>query len=64
MQERVRKTSETSDRDAEQSEKSTALAKRGEDIKTAIDDLLDEIDEALEETAEEFVQNYVQRGGE
>ena len=40
------------------------LAKRGEKLTAAMDDLLDEIDEALEKNAEEFVASYVQRGGE
>jgi ubiquitin-like protein Pup len=30
----------------------------------AIDDLLDEIDGIVEENAQEFVQGYVQKGGE
>ena len=29
-----------------------------------IDDLLDEIDGVLEENAEEFVNNYIQKGGQ
>jgi len=29
-----------------------------------IDDLLDEIDEILEENASEFVNNFIQKGGE
>ena len=29
-----------------------------------IDDILDEIDDVLEENAEEFVQGYVQNGGQ
>ena len=29
-----------------------------------IDDILDAIDEVLEENAEEFVQGYIQRGGQ
>jgi ubiquitin-like protein Pup len=40
------------------------LAKKGEELKGEMDDLLDEIDNVLEENAEEFVKNYVQRGGE
>ena len=40
------------------------LAKKGEDLKEEMDQLIDEIDEVLEENAEEFVKNYVQRGGE
>ena len=37
---------------------------RGEKLRAALDDLIDEIDETLEENAEEFVNNYVQKGGE
>lgn len=41
---------------------------RGEEERAAladeIDDLLDDIDEVLEENAQEFVQAYVQKGGE
>jgi len=29
-----------------------------------VDDLLAEIDEVLEENAQEFVQNYIQKGGQ
>ncbi len=37
---------------------------QGERLKSEIDDLLDEIDEVLESNAEEFVNSYVQKGGE
>ncbi len=37
---------------------------QGEKIKSELDDLLDEIDEVLETNAEEFVESYVQKGGE
>ncbi|HEY7677843.1 MAG TPA: ubiquitin-like protein Pup [Candidatus Methylomirabilis sp.] len=37
---------------------------RGEKVRAALDALIDEIDEALEENAEEFVNSYVQKGGE
>jgi len=40
------------------------MAKKGEELKGEMDNLIDEIDEVLEENAEEFVKNYVQRGGE
>ena len=40
------------------------LAKKGEDLKEEMDNLVDEIDAVLEENAEEFVKNYVQRGGQ
>ena len=42
----------------------SATEERGEKLRAAMDDLIDEIDEALQENAEEFVNNYVQRGGE
>jgi ubiquitin-like protein Pup len=41
-----------------------AVIEKGEEIKEDLDRLLDEIDEILEEDSEEFVENYVQRGGE
>lgn len=41
---------------------------RGEDERKAlaqeIDDILDDIDEVLEQNAQEFLNNYVQKGGE
>jgi len=40
------------------------LPKKGERIKEELDTLLDELDDLLEENAEEFVQSYVQRGGQ
>ena len=40
------------------------LSKKGEEIKTDMDDLMEEIDAVLEENAEAFVKAYVQRGGE
>lgn len=40
------------------------MQERGEKLRAALDDLIDEIDETLEENAEEFVNNYVQKGGE
>ena len=42
----------------------TVVAKKGEQLKGELDELLDEIDSVLEENAEEFVRNYVQKGGE
>ena len=38
--------------------------KSAQDLKDDIDKLLDEIDEILEEDSEEFIENYIQRGGE
>jgi ubiquitin-like protein Pup len=40
------------------------MSAKGEAITKAADDLMDEIDEVLEQNAAEFVQNYVQRGGQ
>lgn len=38
--------------------------KSDEALKEELDAMLDEIDSVLEENAEQFVQNYVQKGGE
>lgn len=46
------------------SPKTDEMAKKGEELKADMDDLLDEIDGVLEENAEEFVKAFVQRGGE
>lgn len=35
-----------------------------EEIQEGFDDILDEIDEVLEQNAQEFVNNYVQKGGQ
>jgi ubiquitin-like protein Pup len=37
---------------------------KGEKLKGEMDEILDEIDSVLEENAEEFVNSYVQKGGE
>lgn len=52
------------DDSSEKGEGSQKTAKKGEELKAEMDDLIDEIDEVLEQNAEEFVKNYVQRGGE
>ncbi|MCY3925202.1 MAG: ubiquitin-like protein Pup [bacterium] len=36
----------------------------GDRLKAELDDLLDEIDEVLETNAEEFVNSYIQKGGQ
>ena len=41
-----------------------ARTREHEDLKHELDDLLDDIDAVLEENAEEFVQAFVQRGGQ
>lgn len=40
------------------------LVEEAKEIKEDIDKILDEIDEILEEDSEDFVENYIQRGGE
>jgi len=45
-------------------EQNRNVSPEGEEIKEDLDRLLDEIDEILEEDSEEFVENYIQRGGE
>ncbi len=40
------------------------LAKKGQELKEDMDALLYVMDDVLYENAEEFVNNYVQRGGE
>jgi len=37
---------------------------KAEALKSDMDDILDEIDSVLEENAQEFVDQYVQKGGE
>lgn len=38
--------------------------REAEEVQAELDDVLDEIDAVLMENAEEFVDNYVQKGGE
>ena len=50
--------------DTEDIEPDAKIAEQGEEIKGDLDQLLDEIDDILEEDSEEFVENYIQRGGQ
>ncbi len=50
--------------DVEDIQPDAELAEQGEEITEDLDQILDEIDEILEEDSEEFVDNYIQRGGE
>ena len=61
-QERIQK--QRTERTREDSVDVTVTAKKGEQLKGELDELLDEIDSVLEENAEEFVRNYVQKGGQ
>lgn len=40
------------------------VVKKGKEIVEGIDELVDKIDDILEENAEEFVNKYIQKGGE
>ena len=61
-QERIQK--QRTERTREESDDVSVVAKKGEQLKGELDDLLDEIDSVLEENAEEFVRNYVQKCGQ
>lgn len=65
MADRIRKTTPQT---APQAEPATAdmdvSSASGQRLKAELDDLLDEIDEVLETNAEDFVNNYVQKGGQ
>ena len=37
---------------------------KGRDLKEKLDELVDQLDDILEENAEQFLENFVQRGGE
>ena len=67
-QTRARTTSERSHEDTqERTEKPSTDEERVAKLKAETDELLDEIDEALGENAtfaQEFVNSYVQKGGE
>ncbi|MDA1190838.1 MAG: ubiquitin-like protein Pup [Candidatus Poribacteria bacterium] len=51
-------------KDSAEQEVNRDVVEEGAALKDDIDSLLDEIDELLEEDSEEFVENYIQRGGE
>ncbi len=65
MSEQVRRdtSTRTSASDTEASNK-TALQEKGRKLGKELDGLIDEIDGLLEENAAEFVDNYIQRGGQ
>ena len=67
MAERVQITTKSHERAVERSDetlKSVGQAAIGNQVIKDIDEILDEIDEVLTETAEEFVNSYVQKGGQ
>jgi len=52
------------DRTVDEVETTALPPAASEDLKHELDEILDEIDDLLEENAEEFVNAYVQKGGE
>jgi ubiquitin-like protein Pup len=60
--EQIRKT--PSEKAEVEVEETPAVSEKGEKLKGELDDLLDEIDGVLEENAQEFVDSYVQKGGQ
>ncbi|MCY3663550.1 MAG: ubiquitin-like protein Pup [bacterium] len=61
--ERIQKSSRPSSESVPEEEAPTA-SPTGDRLKAELDDLLDEIDEVLETNAEEFVNSYIQKGGQ
>ncbi len=65
MAEQIRKTTAPTGTSSPQAGGDQEISsKSGQRIKDELDDLLDEIDEVLETNAEDFVNNYVQKGGQ
>ncbi len=61
--ERIQKSSRPSSESVPEEATQTA-GPAGDRLKAELDDLLDEIDEVLETNAEEFVNSYIQKGGQ
>lgn len=65
MADQIRKTTpQTEPHTAPASADMDVSSASGQRLKAELDDLLDEIDEVLETNAEDFVNNYVQKGGQ
>jgi ubiquitin-like protein Pup len=65
MSEQARKTQSTRHSEsAAEPQETTGLQQKGKKIGDELDALLDEIDEVLEKNADEFVNSYVQHGGQ
>lgn len=56
------KTKSQARREAEQTK--NVQTSSSDELKADLDDVLDEIDAVLEENAQEFVDGYIQKGGE
>lgn len=50
--------------ETEEIQPNVELGEMDEEFVEDLDTLLDEIDEILEEDSQEFVENYIQRGGQ
>ena len=55
---------ETKQAEAPTETKPKDLEPTATELKAKADEIIDMIDDVLEKNAEEFIQNYVQRGGE
>jgi prokaryotic ubiquitin-like protein Pup len=64
MSEQTRKTPSTKTSGGESETPKAALNDKGRKLGEQLDALIDEIDGLLEENAAEFVDNYIQRGGQ
>jgi ubiquitin-like protein Pup len=62
--ERVHKTKAAGKQETKVEEVETVVDEEAAKLKAETDALLDEIDGLLEENAQEFVNSYVQKGGE
>lgn len=63
-QKKIKKTDDKTEQTQKGADSQLKKKKVDEKPKADLDKLIDEIDDVLEENAEEFVQNYVQRGGQ
>ena len=66
MSEKIRKTVPIPEESSAEIVEDLAVVKnaQAENLKVDLDNLLDEIDSILETNAEDFVNSYVQKGGE
>jgi ubiquitin-like protein Pup len=64
MSEQVRKTTSTKTSGSENETPKAGLNDKGRKLGKELDALIDEIDGVLEENAAEFVDSYIQRGGQ
>ena len=64
MGKQIQKEKQASQEEKPAEVKPTDLKPKGEEIKAAADDLIDQIDDILQDNAEQFIQAYVQRGGQ